>query len=646
MVCTRTALRNFGNTARRSGPGRSQAAAVNANTHARSPRNTCTLGTAWQGSKLAWRRQGSPRQHAISGTPRGRRTGPGVLRGRCTRKQYRASWRSANTLDTHSGGPGFDSRPDFGFPWFYEVTPGKCWDGSLTNVMTDSFHPSPAPPLQSATCNVSNDLADDETDCPSQHTLGVISRNPGDPKSGWPERKSNPSPPECVCSGNLAPPRSVARAFVLTMLASRTLSGIIGCRAQRGYSKVLRERLGTCDSSSQTHTWINLRIPSPVLLLVVCSPYSSSFCRFLQFSAGPSGTNPKQVFSQLMSLNRVMDFPPGVCAVVAAAIIRAGCHSSEKARIVRIHDSALAHSALLVQQFLAKPKIPQVRHPPYFPDLAPCYYFLFPIIVPQFKGTFQNTARLPPGRTGFNPNRDTPGFLLVGIVLDDDAGQRLPMENSMVPCGFSQPKVKLRCTFTAKCKLLLGCIAQGLPSSRVRCQLQVFETAGRHYKITRHQDQSVTTAAYVQRDNEYVQTNKYITEERLAAVVGISDCNLQKYSIAQDSSSLKTRVFIKFQSLVHVAFGTSWRRLAQSSPSTVRADNQCAVHIGIFVHKTVVSSPQIIELANFSETHVRSTVSGLHLESDSFQLRIVTGEKTEPWSGNTQDILPPIKANE
>ncbi|KAJ8872716.1 hypothetical protein PR048_026330 [Dryococelus australis] len=47
----------------------------------------------------------------------------------------RARWRSGNSLDSHSGGPGFDSRsghPDFGFPRFTEITPGECWDGSLT----------------------------------------------------------------------------------------------------------------------------------------------------------------------------------------------------------------------------------------------------------------------------------------------------------------------------------------------------------------------------------------------------------------------------------------------------------------------------------------------------------------------------------
>ncbi|KAJ8870945.1 hypothetical protein PR048_027247 [Dryococelus australis] len=44
--------------------------------------------------------------------------------------------------------------------------------------------------------------------------------------------------------------------------------------------------------------------------------------------------------------------------------------------------------------------------------------------------------------------------------------------------------------------------------------------------------------------------------------------------------------------LVHTVFDTSWRTLAQLSPSTVTADNQCAVDICISVHKAVESSLQ------------------------------------------------------
>ncbi|KAJ8890374.1 hypothetical protein PR048_009882 [Dryococelus australis] len=67
---------------------------------------------------------------------------------------HRARWRSGNSLDSHSGEHGFDSRashPDFGFPWFPEITPGECWDGSLTKAdsflfLSQSLFPSDANP--------------------------------------------------------------------------------------------------------------------------------------------------------------------------------------------------------------------------------------------------------------------------------------------------------------------------------------------------------------------------------------------------------------------------------------------------------------------------------------------------------------------
>ncbi|KAJ8873618.1 hypothetical protein PR048_024436 [Dryococelus australis] len=67
-----------------------------------------------------------------------------------------------------------------------------------------------------------------------------------------------------------------------------------------------------------------------------------------------------------------------------------------------------------------------------------------------------------------------------------------------------------------------------------------------------------------------------------------------------DKLEFKTRVFRKLKPLVHTVFDTSWRTLAQSSPSSVAADNQCTVDISIFVQTIVESSLQVTELANFS----------------------------------------------
>ncbi|KAJ8891985.1 hypothetical protein PR048_004550 [Dryococelus australis] len=64
------------------------------------------------------------------------------------------------------------------------------------------------------------------------------------------------------------------------------------------------------------------------------------------------------------------------------------------------------------------------------------------------------------------------------------------------------------------------------------------------------------------------------------------------------------------QPLVHTVYDNSWRTVAQSSPSTATVDYQCKVDICIFVHKTVESSPQVSELANFSGLYLCNTVSG------------------------------------
>jgi len=50
------------------------------------------------------------------------------------------------------------------------------------------------------------------------------------------------------------------------------------------------------------------------------------------------------------------------------------------------HDSAPAHMALSVQEFLAKKNMTVISQPPYSPDLAPCDFFLFPHMKHQMKG--------------------------------------------------------------------------------------------------------------------------------------------------------------------------------------------------------------------------------------------------------------------
>ena len=44
------------------------------------------------------------------------------------------------------------------------------------------------------------------------------------------------------------------------------------------------------------------------------------------------------------------------------------------------HNNAPAHTALSIQEFLAKKNIPVLPHPSYGPDLAPCDFCLFPML--------------------------------------------------------------------------------------------------------------------------------------------------------------------------------------------------------------------------------------------------------------------------
>jgi hypothetical protein len=50
------------------------------------------------------------------------------------------------------------------------------------------------------------------------------------------------------------------------------------------------------------------------------------------------------------------------------------------------HGNAPCHAALSVREFLANYSIPMVPHQPYSPDLASCYFFLFPGLKSTLKG--------------------------------------------------------------------------------------------------------------------------------------------------------------------------------------------------------------------------------------------------------------------
>jgi hypothetical protein len=59
------------------------------------------------------------------------------------------------------------------------------------------------------------------------------------------------------------------------------------------------------------------------------------------------------------------------------------------------HDNVLAHVLLLISSYPAKHQTSTVPHPPYSPDLAPGYFFLFPKLKTTSKGhCFQTTEEI------------------------------------------------------------------------------------------------------------------------------------------------------------------------------------------------------------------------------------------------------------
>jgi len=50
------------------------------------------------------------------------------------------------------------------------------------------------------------------------------------------------------------------------------------------------------------------------------------------------------------------------------------------------HDNAYCHTAISVVECLAKKGISVIPQPPYFPDLSPCDFFLFPKLKLHLKG--------------------------------------------------------------------------------------------------------------------------------------------------------------------------------------------------------------------------------------------------------------------
>ena len=51
-----------------------------------------------------------------------------------------------------------------------------------------------------------------------------------------------------------------------------------------------------------------------------------------------------------------------------------------------LHDNAFSHKCEVVKSFLASEKVKVLNHPPYYPDLSHCDFFLFPRLKKMLSG--------------------------------------------------------------------------------------------------------------------------------------------------------------------------------------------------------------------------------------------------------------------
>ena len=88
---------------------------------------------------------------------------------------------------------------------------------------------------------------------------------------------------------------------------------------------------------------------------------------------GPSGTNCHCIF-YLSVLERQWKS------------IRIRAEYSASGSWFLLHDNAPFLRTVAIQEFLALKQVCVLNHPPYFPDLSPCDYFLFPKLKLPLKG--------------------------------------------------------------------------------------------------------------------------------------------------------------------------------------------------------------------------------------------------------------------
>ena len=149
------------------------------------------------------------------------------------------------------------------------------------------------------------------------------------------------------------------------------------------------------ESKQQSSIWKHPTSPSPIKAKlsksvgkVMCIMFFSSQCFLLNHVVPTHTTVSAEYYARIIQINLI-------------EAIQKKQPDPLQIGVILHQDNAPAHKAKLVEEILQKTKQETLAQPPYSPDLAPCDFWLFPVLKDSLRGTrYENREELTQAMTG------------------------------------------------------------------------------------------------------------------------------------------------------------------------------------------------------------------------------------------------------